>query len=147
MKENLLLNAAKLIVAINDNPDNQSHPIKLDPKAYEQLTSAISLEEWREQLAKDDITLHIRDTGDRHVGIGAGEISITLYKGLVDTPESREEIRQHFIDAAKQIDILQFPVVQANFSDECPDCNSILVNEKIGGSKETCPNKNCIVNL
>ncbi len=37
-----LLEACELIVAINDNPEQQSHPINLDPKAQEAIRAAIA---------------------------------------------------------------------------------------------------------
>ena len=81
--------------------------------------------------------IHIFDEGDRSVGIGSSEMDIELNWNIPNTKQEREELRKIFIEFAKNSLDFCNDRVSGYFSDECPDCFSILKDNK-------CTNKNCI---
>lgn len=78
--------------------------------------------------------LYIFTKGDRSVGIQPTEFTISSNLSIED---DREEIRQHFITAISEI--ADEPITLAVFDDECPDCTTILKDNK-------CHNEKCINN-
>jgi hypothetical protein len=87
----------------------------------------------------DTVILYIKDSGDRSVGIQPQEMEIKIYKGFIEEKDEREQFKKDACEFFKNIDF-GFPIRYCYFSDECPECNTVLENLN-------CPNKNCIVNI